>query len=251
MNSFSKTNMSSFKSATVRLKNYFREQKRKKAIKRREQKRKKAIERRKEALNNVKIYDAKIKKKKTLEKADPFFSFKYMENIKEYPQTPYDFLCIVFGFFTSLTNRYNGHSNIYLRYYKVETSSWVSGKDDEWSFTIASDKTGVEWINIKQKPEVIIHDKVVIEKQDLYKYELNFSTYNENYFCITTSENEKCNIFSFQWNDDNNVTLKVFENKIVQGSFYFYYTYEYGIMTLTLRVLLPKTFQSAECNLKF
>lgn len=57
-------------------------------------------------------------------------------------------------------------------------------------------------------------------------------------------------IFSFQCGDDNNVTLNV-GNEIVQGNFYFYYTYKHPTMTLTLRVLLPTTFQTVNCNIKF
>lgn len=79
------------------LKNYVREQKRKKAIEIREN----AIERRKKALDNVTINDATAKgKTRKLEKTDPSFSSKYMENIKEYPQTPYDFLCIIVSMFS-------------------------------------------------------------------------------------------------------------------------------------------------------
>lgn len=252
--------------------NYFREQKRKKAIKKRKnaienaiEKRKNAIEKRKNALNNVTINDARKKGRTSiLKKADSGFSDRYMINIEEYPQTPYDFLCIIVSMFSLGEYEKGTTKNIlkpmYLSYSKIDSH------DSHWywySFTIR-DKNVNGMLTLNQyvckkenqnmrfdKNEEIIKLKTLTDRKiDIEYYTLSVDFVKTHIFEYKDKDKDKC-IFSFKWGDDNKVTLNVSGNEIVQGHFYFYYTYSGICMTLTLRVLLPETFQSAKCNIKF
>ena len=99
------------------------------------------IKRRKKALNNVTINDVTAKgKTRKLNKEKRGFSSKYMENIEEYPQTPYDFLCIIVSVFSlgELDRAMSGGKILkpmYLSYIKKK-SFWKKDDMVEYSFTI-------------------------------------------------------------------------------------------------------------------
>ena len=231
------------------------------------------IKRRKKALNNVTINDVTAKgKTRKLNKEKRGFSSKYMENIEEYPQTPYDFLCIIVSVFSlgELDRAMSGGKILkpmYLSYIKKK-SFWKKDDMVEYSFTI-QDQVGDgmtalnQYVCEKENQSEKENQKTCFDmngeimklktlpdpKIDIEYYTLSVDFVKTHIFEYKDDDN--CDIFSFQWGDDNNVTLNVFGNEIVQGNFYFYYTYKHPTMTLTLRVLLPKAFQTVNCNIKF